>query len=142
MVPEFIFPFAASDDMISELSQLIRLTENLQEFDLSKRGLTSEASATLLEAFRESESVNNLDQLPELDKGIGASHEVVQEFVRLIEHSKSLISVDLRGMHLSESAIASLLTALIDSNSIKQLKHLPMLDKEVCSAARVVAVLP
>ena len=118
------------------------MTENLQELDLSKKGLTASSCAALLEAFRESGSVNNLESLPELDKGISSTHEVVQQLVELIKVSENLKVCDFRGMHLTESATASLLTAMIESESIKHLKHLPMVDKEVCSTDRVITVLP
>ena len=56
--------------------------------------------------------------------------------------SDSLEAIDLRGGQLAESSTTNLLTALKDSKSIKSLKHLPQLDKEVYTAKRVVAVLP
>ncbi len=77
-----------------------------------------------------------------MDLGIVSQLEVIERLVELIKKSSNLDVIDLRGMYLSESATATLLIAMSQSQSIRNLKHLPKLDKEVCSTNRVVAVLP
>ena len=130
-----------SEEVQEEIKKVIACSKRLKRVDLTERKLNEEQVVSFLNSILESSILESLEQLPSVDDDLCAKPEIHELLLKIISNSKSLKSLNCYNKSMTVEKVCEMLTALCDSESIKSLECLPVLEVELYSNAEVLPLL-